>query len=122
MCYEKGVKLHLTISRLVAALTVLGLLLSPLAQPVTAAPVTAAADRVSMEMPADMPCCPEQAPAKDCTRDCPLAATCMAGGLQAIPPSARLFVPAESAGLLLSGNEAALPGLSTGPPQRPPKT
>ena len=114
-------KLRATISKLLAGLAVLGLLLAPLARPAMAATMLSAADHAAMEMPADMPCCPEQGPAKDCAKDCPLMATCMAS-LQALPPIARLFVPLKAAGRLLSGNDADPAGLSNGPPQRPPKT
>ena len=112
----------MTISKLLAALAVLGLLLAPLARPAMAATMLSAADHAAMGMPADMPCCPEQGPAKDCAKDCPLMATCMVGSVQALPPVARLFAPPKAAGPLLSGNDADPAGLSTGPPQRPPKT
>lgn len=115
-------KLRIAISRLGAALAVLGLLLAPLARPVMAATMPAVPDHAALEMPADMPCCPERAPAKDCAKDCFLMAACMAGNLQATPPVAQLFIPPEAATVLLSGNDADLAGLSTGPPQRPPKT
>ena len=122
MWYPVQVKLRLTIFKSLAALAVLGLLLAPVARPAMAATMQAAADHSAMEMAADMPCCPEQGPAKDCAKDCPLMATCMAGGLQALPPVARLFIAPKAAGVLLAGNDADPAGLGTGPPQRPPKT
>jgi hypothetical protein len=116
------VKRRITIAKLLAALAVLGLLLAPLARPAMAATMQAAADHAVMDMPADMPCCPEQGPAKDCAKRCPLMATCMASSLQAMPPAASLYIPPKAGEILLSGNDAALAGLNTGPPQRPPKT
>ena len=100
----------------------LGLLMAPLARPAMAVTTQAVIGHTAMEMPADMPCCPEQAPAKDCAKDCSLMATCMAGGLQAMPPFARVFTAPKTGGVTLSGDDVSLSGLRTGPPQRPPKT
>jgi hypothetical protein len=122
MCYPEQVKLRMTMSKLPAALAVLGLLLAPVARPAVAATMQAVADHSAMEMAADMPCCPEQGPAKDCVKDCPLMAICMASSVPPLPAVAAPFLPPKAAELLLSGNDADPAGLGTGPPQRPPKT
>src|SRR5262245_37636082 len=108
-------------SQLLAALAVLGLLLAPLARAAMASPVASAVDHAAMEMPADMPCCQEQGPAKSCATDCPLMATCMAS-LQALPPAARMLAAPNDGSTVRSGNDADPAGFSTGPPPRPPKT
>jgi hypothetical protein len=112
------VKLRLTIFKSLAALAVLGLLLAPIARPAMAAMMQTAAEHVAM----DMPCCPDQGPAKGCAKDCPLMATCVASSLQAMHPAATLFMPPQAAGILLPTSDVEAVGLSIGPPQRPPKT
>jgi hypothetical protein len=116
------VRSRVTISNLLAALAVLGLLAAPLVRPAMAAMMHTAAEHAAMDMPAGMPCCPDQMPGKDCAKDCPLMATCVATSLQAMPAGATLFTPPETAGILLPASDADPAGLSTGPPQRPPKT
>jgi hypothetical protein len=124
------VKLLLAIRHLLAGLAILGLTLTPLARPAFAvsADMAAAAsdhapsvDNAAMAMPADMPCCPEQAPSPDCGKDCPLMALCMASVLQAAPHGAALLVPLTIASIVVPGESAKLSGLAQPPPARPPK-
>lgn len=110
------------ICRFLAALAVLGLLVAPFARPVMAAAMQTTGEPAAMDMPADMPCCPDQMPAKDCAKDCPLMATCMAGSVQDMPPVAALFILPRTTQIVLPAGDADATGLGTGPPQRPPKT
>jgi hypothetical protein len=122
------VKLRLAISRLLVALAIVGLMLAPLARPAMAEAMKAdlhvgmganASD--NMGMPADMPCCPDQAPVPDCGKDCPLMAMCLASMVLNLPASVGLALPVTAAGLVLPGNDQDLSSLGHGPPPRPPK-
>jgi hypothetical protein len=104
-------------------LAVLGLLLGPLARPATAAPIGgSAADAVhhaTMDMPSGMDCCPDQAPARDCGKDCPLMAICTA---QAVAPAAvGLNVPMTLSTVIHPGSHARVDSVRPSPPPRPPK-
>ena len=114
----------MTIPKLLAALAVLALLLAPLARPAMAMPAVMHAtmgDHASMEMTADMPCCPEKAPVPDCAKGCPLMAMCAAGSLQYMPTVSALVVPFTLASVVIPANGANLDGLTQRPPPRPPK-
>jgi len=118
------VKVRFVISTLLAALAMLGLVLAPLARPAMAMPaglMAMAGDHTAMDMSADMPCCPDNAPVPDCAKDCPLMALCMAGTVLNLPASVGLLPP-KLANVVLPTNETGLPGLNHGPPPRPPKT
>lgn len=71
-------------------------------------------------MPADMPCCPDKAPASDCGKDCPLMALCMASATLTTRVGVPVFV-ARLAGVVRPGDDADLGGLAQAPPPRPPK-
>ena len=133
-CWQRAitseVKLRLAISRLLAALTIVGLVLAPLARSAMGGTMKAdphvgitahAVTSVDMGMPADMPCCPDQAPVPDCGKDCPLMAMCLAAMALNLPASIGLAIPDMAAGLILPGNDQDLSSLGHGPPPRPPK-
>ena len=88
----------LAITRLLAILAILGLVLAPFTAPAvaggTAAPVATAdgaMDMASMDADmADMPCCPPEKPVMpDCQKACPLATQCLAKIVQGILPADR---------------------------------
>jgi hypothetical protein len=118
--YRKHVKRLSAIRYLFAALAIAGLILAPIATPATAMPV-GMSDEASMTMPADMPCCPDQAPMPGCGKDCLFMAACSAPSVYDMPREAGLAVPLMLAGLIVPGNDAGLAGLSQRPPPRPPK-
>jgi len=78
-------------------------------------------DATAAPMAADMPCCPDKAPAPDCAKDCPLMALCMAGGVVDFPAAITLVVPHRSVSVTFAENDADRAGLTHGPPPRPPK-
>jgi hypothetical protein len=112
------------------ALAVAGLLIAPLARPAMAmAPSMPAAVFTEMDdgasaigMPDDMPCCPDQAPAGDCGKVCPLMALCSVATSQHLPTGIALTVTFRLANLVIPSNDALAESLARGPPRRPPKT
>jgi hypothetical protein len=129
----------IAIRKLLSLLAVLALILVPLGRPVMgasadiftadmhAADMHAAdmhadmSDATAAPMAADMPCCPDKAPAPDCAKDCPLMALCMAGGVVDFPAAITLVVPHRSVSVAFAENDADRAGLTHGPPPRPPK-
>jgi hypothetical protein len=129
----------IAIRKLLSLLAVLALILVPLGRPVMgasadiftadmhAADMHAAdmhadmSDATAAPMAADMPCCPDKAPAPDCAKDCPLMALCMAGGVVDFPAAITLVVPHRSVSVTFAENDADRAGLTHGPPPRPPK-
>ena len=87
---------------LLAALAIVGLILAPIASPAAAMPA-AMSDDASMAMPADMPCCPDQAPMPGCGKDCPFMAVCI-GRRSATRRVASLRVPLVLAGVVVPGS------------------
>ena len=99
----------IAIRKLLSLLAVLALILVPLGRPVmganadiptvdihTAGMHAVMSDATAAPMAADMPCCPDKAPAPDCAKDCPLMALCMAGGVVDFPAAITLVVPHRS--------------------------
>ena len=80
----------------------------------------ATAEDAMASMPADMPCCPDKAPASDCVKDCPLLAMCMSPCQ--IVPGTGLLIPHRLAGLIVPGDDANPEHLGHAPPGRPPKS
>jgi hypothetical protein len=124
----------IAIRKLLSLLAVLALILVPLGRPVMGASAdifTAdmhaadmhadMSDATAAPMAADMPCCPDKAPAPDCAKDCPLMALCMAGGVVDFPAAITLVVPHRSVSVTFAENDADRAGLTHGPPPRPPK-
>jgi hypothetical protein len=118
------VKHHGALSKLIAALAIFGLLLGPLARPTiatAAAGTTEMSRQAATEMPADMPCCPDQSSTTDCMEDCPFALICAGHSVPSRPGAAGLLIPLIVSSLILPGNDAEAAGLSHRPPPRPPK-
>jgi hypothetical protein len=119
------------IRKLLSLLAVLALILVPLGRPVMGATADMHAAMADMHavmgdasaspMSADMPCCADKAPASDCAKDCPSMALCMVGSILDFPASITLHIPHKFTTLALAGNDAAVAGLTHGPPPRPPK-
>jgi hypothetical protein len=122
------------IRKLLSLLAVLALILVPLGRPVmgASADISTAdihtadmhavmSDATAAPMAADMPCCADKAPASDCAKDCPSMALCMVGSILDFPASITLHIPHKFTTLALAGNDAAVAGLTHGPPPRPPK-
>jgi len=119
------VKLLICIRFLLCGLALLGLVVAPLARPTMAMPsgmMSMAGDHAAMDIPADMPCCPDKAPVSDCAKDCPLMALCTTGSVLNLPASAGLLMPLKLASLAFPANDTDLASLNHGPPPRPPKT
>jgi len=105
-----------------AALAIAGLLLTPVAVPAMPAAASMAESMGDhAAMPADMPCCPDQAPMLNCGKDCPFMASCAAQFVYDLPHAAGLVTPSALASLVVPGNDAGLRGLTQRPPPRPPK-
>jgi hypothetical protein len=107
-----------------AALALAGLLLTPVAvpaMPAAAAMAEGMSDYAATAMPADMPCCPDQAPMPGCGKDCPFMASCTVQFVYNLPHGVGLVTPPVLASLVLPGNDAGLSGLTQRPPSRPPK-
>jgi hypothetical protein len=119
---------QITIRRLLAIVTIAGLVLAPLSSPVMAgasshASMPAMADEMSAtsdEMASDMPCCPSKAPV-DCDK-CVFMAACMSKCFTGMTTA--LFQPlfAVSAGLVRLQNDFWPDGLGRPPPEHPPRT
>jgi hypothetical protein len=109
---------------------VAGLLIAPLARPAmavaTSMPAAVATEMddgaTALAMPDDMPCCPNQAPAGDCGKICPLMALCSVVTSQNLPPATALIVAFHLASIVIPSNDAQSDSLARGPPRRPPKT
>ena len=108
-------------------LAIMGLLLAPIARSASAMsathsePAAAAAEDATASMPQGMPCCPDEAPASDCAKGCPLMAICMSPFMQSVPGSG-LPVPQQIATVIAPDNDASPDRLGQPPPGRPPKT
>ena len=115
------------ISRLPAALAVLGMLLAPIVRPAIAMSpdmMDMAGDDTAMGMPAntDMPCCQDEVPVQNCVKVCPFIALCMAGSVLNLPASAALLLPHKLVSFVFPASYANFTSLNHDPPLRPPKT
>ena len=119
----------IAIRKLLSLLAVLALILVPLGRPVmgASADISTAdmhavmSDATAAPMAADMPCCPDKAPAPDCAKGCPLMALCMAGSVLDFPATVALVVPHRSVIVAFAEDDPDRAGLTHGPPPRPPK-
>ena len=128
MWYSEHVRLFSIFRTLFCSLAVAGMLLAPLARSVMAMPATPSVgasgvmDVMSGGMSDDMPCSPDQAPASDCDKRCPLMALCSVASCQGLPSAIALNVVFRVTGVASPSNDPLVNGLATGPPRRPPKT
>jgi hypothetical protein len=112
-------------------LAVLGMILAPVAWPAMAMPadqsagmhhhatMTGKGDNAGISTSESMPCCPDEAPASDCGKNCMMM--CAASLSSTVPATAWLPVPKLAPSELVVYKEAALSGRSPGPSPRPPK-
>lgn len=122
--YSEAVKRPSVLRLVFAALALAGLLLTPIAvpaMPVATDMAESMADHAAMAMPADMPCCPDEAPMPNCGKDCPFMAMCAAQFLSIMPQGTGLITPLALASVVVPGNDAGLSGLTQRPPPKPPK-
>ena len=116
-------RLVLVLRHVLPALAVMGLLMAPIARSASATPsepAAAAAEDAMASMPEGMPCCPDETPASDCIKGCPLLATCMSSLMQSLP-AIGLSVPYRLAGVLAADSDSSPQRLGQPPPGRPPK-
>ena len=110
-----------TVFRLLTAAALLGMLLAPFAPGAMALSMTAHATAdMSMMKGGSMPCCPDEAPAKNCAKSCPLLAMCVNQALPAQPG----FIPRTfetQPTRLVAANDAPLDGRAENPLPKPPK-
>lgn len=115
-------------SRLLASIAIIGLLLAPIARPAIAMTATdmmgmSAMAGMDVPMPDDMPCCQDDvplAPSKDCKQDCPFIALCMTASTLSLPAGSGLALPFELKGSLIPKYHLHFTSLSYAPPLRPP--
>lgn len=107
-------------ARLLAIAAIVGLVIAPLAMPAAAKPA-ASAKAAHSSMSADMPCCPDEQPGKDCP-DCPLIAICVVKTTQAGPSS--LAEMPQRHGVRTTHavtDDPIAAGLARPPPDHPPR-
>jgi hypothetical protein len=106
----------LAITRLLAILAIVGIVVAPFAAPAVAGGMAA-----PMAI-ADMPCCPPAKPVMpDCQKACPLATLCLAKIVQGIMPMNAVPARFSIAQALIPGNDANPDTLAPIPPPRPPQ-
>ncbi|GLI95864.1 hypothetical protein [Methylocystis echinoides] len=103
-------------TRVLATLAVLGLIVGSFVAPVQAKIV----DSTAVTMAGDMPCCHgDKAP--DCAKGCPLAIMCFAASLPAGAISAYAAKRIESLEVLPPFDDALVISIGSSPPERPPR-
>jgi hypothetical protein len=106
------------LGRLLAILLIAGLVFAPLSAPANAAK---GASAVTVEMSADMPCCPDKSAPMDCDQ-CPLMAICMVKTFQAPSSAGAIEVRSVTVRQLAPRSDPAAEGLNYLPPSRPPRS
>jgi hypothetical protein len=96
----------------------LGLIAAPLEQSSFA---SAAPTPATMQMADAMPCCHDQAPAKDCQKSCPLMAMCVNQTLLE-RMKWHVSVPMQIIAFIRPTSDAPSSGIESVPPTRPPKS
>jgi hypothetical protein len=117
-----------TIGRALAVFVVAGLVLVPMVRPAMAVPTATAmhatmndaiaASSVPADAAEDMPCCPNELP--DCSKDCPLMASCAAAPLYLVSQTS-LIVPLTFVSIIFPGDPPDLVSITYTPPRKPPK-
>jgi hypothetical protein len=106
------------LGRLLATFLIAGLVLAPLSAPANAAK---GASAVTVEMSADMPCCPDKSAPVDCDQ-CPLMAICMVKTFQEPSTASVIEIRPVTIRLLVPRSDPAAEGLNYLPPPRPPRS
>jgi hypothetical protein len=105
------------LGRLLAILLIAGLVFAPLSAPANAAKP---ASTSTVEMSADMPCCPDKSAPMDCDQ-CPLMAICMVQNFQEPSSAGVIELQPVTVRLLAPRSDPAAEGLNYLPPPRPPR-
>jgi hypothetical protein len=113
------VKLLSLLSAFLLISALAGLVAGPFAQSWAAAPKPMPS---SMKMADAMPCCPDEDPASDCQKSCPLMAMCANQTLFDAAGWQQLRVPMQPIAVTRPPSDAPLAGIDSLPPPRPPKS
>ena len=111
-------KNSILLGRLLAIFLIAGLVFAPLSAPASAAK---AASAVTVEMSADMPCCPDKSAPADCDQ-CPLMAICMVTTLQAPSSAGVIELRPVTVRLVAPRSDPEAESLGYLPPPRPPRS
>jgi hypothetical protein len=111
------VSISIHLSRLLAILLIAGLVFAPFSAPANAAGAAA----TTVEMSADMPCCPDKSAPMDCDQ-CPLMAICMVQNFQAPSTTEMIEVRPVTVRLLAPRSDPEAESLGQHPPPRPPRS
>lgn len=118
------------LSRVLASLAIVCILLAPMTRLVMAMPVgimgmpAAASEQMAADSGAgamdDMPCCPGKPSLPDCDKDCPFTALCGAVVILDVQQTS-LPLSLTLAAVIFPGDPSALVSLAHAPPRKPPK-
>ena len=111
-----NISIHL--GRLLAIFLIAGLVFAPFSAPANAAKGAATA---TVEMSADMPCCPDKSAPMDCDQ-CPLMAICMVQTFYEPSPAGVIAVRPVTVRMLAPRSDPQAEGLNYLPPPRPPRS
>jgi len=106
------------LGRLLAILLIAGLVFAPFSAPANAAK---AAPTTTVEMSADMPCCPDKSAPMDCDQ-CPLMAICMVKTFQEPSTADIIEIRPVTVRMLAPHSDPQAEGLNYLPPPRPPRS
>jgi hypothetical protein len=122
MCETGAVKRSIHLSRLLAVLVIVGLVIAPLTARANTSgmAMTSMADDAAA-MADDMPCCPDKSAPADCDQ-CPLMALCVSTTLQAPLPAAVTEIRPVTLRMLLPGSDPETEGVGYSPPPKPPRS
>lgn len=105
------------LGRLLAVFLIAGLAFAPLSAPANAA---THASTPTVEMSAEMPCCPDKSAPIECDQ-CPVMAICLVKNFQEPSPTGVIEVRPVAVRLLAPRSDPAAEGLTYLPPPRPPR-
>jgi hypothetical protein len=116
-CKLCGMSRWFAITRVLAVLAILGLIVGSFVAPAGAKP----ADSAAVTMAGDMPCCHGNK-APDCAKGCPLAIMCFTASLSAGAAPAIAAPRLVSFNVTIPHDDAVMNGVGGSPPRRPPRT
>lgn len=130
LCETGAVKRSIHLSRLLAVLVIVGLVIAPLTARagagVSAMAKTSMSDHAAMAADAaglseEMPCCSDKSAPLDCDQ-CPLMALCAATTLQAPLPAGVAEIQPVTLRMLFPGSDPELESVGYSPPPKPPRS
>jgi hypothetical protein len=78
---------------------------------------------MSMDMPEDMPCCPDGKPAMpDCAKSCPLMMVCLSKAFRTVSGVGSALPAFAVVAVIIPADDAVPDGLAQPPPARPPRS